>query len=397
MTTRNAWDGIERNVQSFEGSLRACGEGGRRLVEFDWAATPLGPLSGWSPALRSLVGMMMASAQPMALWYGPELTTIFNCGFAPILGKRAEVALGKPLYEAWHDVFDDILPMVQAALSGETVWREDLPLTMTRNGFEEQTFWTFSYSPVRDDEGRIAGFLDVVTETTGAVSLRRRMDEANHALASEVENARLALAAQQLAETQQEALRHELVHRIKNLLAIVQAIVSQSIRGATSTEAALESVSARLSAFGRAQDLLTSEGGSHARLRQVIDAALSPYRTADRFDLDGPEVSLNAQQSLGLSLALHELATNPTTYPASHYPGGRVAISWHVTGDDFSFGWKETGVPSPQSPTRRGFGSKLSEQIVAGYFSGAASSEYEPDGIAYRLTGKLVPDDPAGH
>lgn len=397
MITRNAWDGIERNVQTFEEALRASGECGRRIAEFDWSATPLGPLSTWSPALRSLVAMMMTSAQPMALWYGPELTTIFNCSFAPILGKRANTSLGRPLYETWHDVFDDILPMVQAALSGETVWREDLPLTMTRNGFEEQTFWTFSYSPVRDDDGRIAGFLDVVTETTDAVILRRRMDEANRSLEGEVENARIALAAQKAAEAEQKVLRHELVHRIKNLLAIVQAIVSQSIRGATSTEAALESVSARLSAFGRAQDLLTSEGGSHARLRQLIDAALSPYRTAERFDLDGPEVALNAQQSLGLSLALHELATNATKYGALHQPDGRVAISWRVNGDDFSFAWKETGVPGLASPTRRGFGSRLSEQIVAGYFSGSASCVYEPDGIAYYLTGKLMPDDAAGH
>lgn len=397
MKAQDLWSEIEQEPQTFEQILHACGQRGRAVAEFDWASTPLGPISGWGPALRNTVTTMMASAQPMALWYGPDLTTIFNHGFAPILGQRAETALGQPLHVVWHDVWSDIRPMVKAALSGETVWRDELPLTMTRNGYEEQTYWTFSYSPVYGDDGRIAGLLDVVTETTEAVILRRQMAEANRSLAAEIENGLTAIRAQQVAETDQQNLRSELVHRIKNLLAIVQAIVSQSIRGATSIEAAQDSVSARLAAFGRAQDLLTSEGGSQARLRQVIDAALSPYHTSGRFDYDGPEVFINAQQSLGISLALHELATNATKYGALHHPQGNVRLTWSLEGDRLSFCWKETGVPLPAAPSRRGFGSRLAEQIVAGYFSGEAKIDYEADGIAYRLSGRLMSDDTGGH
>lgn len=396
LRAQDLWSEIEREPKTFEQILHACGQRGQAVAEFDWASTPLGPISGWGPALRNTVATMMASAQPMALWYGPELTTIFNHGFAPLLGQRAETALGQPLHVVWHDVWSDIRPLVKIALSGETVWREELPLTLTRNGYEEQTYWTFSYSPLYDDDGRVAGFLDVVTETTEAVILRKQMAEANRSLAAEIENARTAIGAQQAAEAEQQVLRSELVHRIKNLLAIVQAIVSQSIRSATSIEAAQESVSARLAAFGRAQDLLTSEGGSQARLRQVIDAALSPYHTSERFHYDGPEVFINAQQSLGISLALHELATNATKYGALHHPQGSVRLSWGLEEDHFTFCWKETGVSLPVAPVRRGFGSRLAEQIVAGYFSGEAKTDYEADGIAYRLSGRLMPEKSAG-
>ena len=152
---------------------------GAAVRDFDWSATPLGPMADWPQWLRATVRNLLECGQPTALWVGQDLTTIFNDAFEPILGQRAPTALGKPFIEVWFDVWDDIRPLIERALAGEMVWMENLPLTMTRNGFEEETWWTFSYSPVRDDEGRVMGFLDTVTETTGAVLGDRRLSAVN--------------------------------------------------------------------------------------------------------------------------------------------------------------------------------------------------------------------------
>ncbi|MEJ1159285.1 sensor histidine kinase [Prosthecomicrobium sp. N25] len=389
MQDKRAWDGIATDPEGFPDRLRQYGPMGAEIAAFDWSTTPVGPIQAWPASLRTIVHTLASSGQPMALFYGPALTTIFNAGFAPILGGRAETALGLPLAVVWHDVYDEILPMVRQALSGRTVWMADLPLTMWRNGFAEETHWTFSYSPVLDDEGRVVGFLDVVTETTEAVSGRKALAAANQSLSAEIETARRALVARNEAERQRAALQRELVHRIKNLIAVVQAIVVQTIRAATSLDEAADTVTARLSAFGRAQDIFTESQWQAAPLHRIVGASLSPYsELLDRISVDGPDIELDAQQALGIALLLHELTTNALKYGALSKDGGRVAIRWESDSERFALSWEESGGAPIPPPGRKGFGSRLMERVVPSYFSGTASAIYPETGLVYRLEGQ---------
>jgi len=146
--------------------LTGTGELSERVREHVWSDTPLGPIDSWPPALRTTVELMLASRQAMCLVWGPQLTLIYNDAYAPILGLKHPAALGRPIQQVWSDVWADIEPMIRQALSGEAVWFEELHLVMERHGYPEDTWWQFSYSPARDDEGRIAGMLNVTTEMT---------------------------------------------------------------------------------------------------------------------------------------------------------------------------------------------------------------------------------------
>ena len=267
---------------------------------------------------------------------------------------------------------------VHEALVGRGTWTENLPLDMVRDGRPVPTFWTFSYSPLYDDKGEVAGLLNIVTETTEAVRDRE-------ALAAEVE---LTKAAQR----RHRVLQRELSLRMKNALAMVQAIVSQSLRHATDIVDGAHVATERIHILGRAQDMLTAADWEIADIREVVDAALAPHRDGTgRFVVDGRGVELNAEQAMGLSLAIHELATNATKYGALSKDDGRVAISWSTSKlEGFAFEWCKRGGPEARPPARRGFGSRLITRVVPSYFGETASIDYRPDGVVYNLEGGAV-------
>lgn len=144
---------------------------------FDWSTTPLGPVSSWSQGLRTAVGICMTSRFPMLVVWGPELIKIYNDGYRPILGAdKHPRALGAPAREVWQEIWDEIGPMFAKVLeTGEATWDEHGRLVIERNGFPEECYFTWGYSPLPDDDGTIAGVLDVVYETTDEVIARRRM------------------------------------------------------------------------------------------------------------------------------------------------------------------------------------------------------------------------------
>jgi PAS domain S-box-containing protein len=193
-------------------------------------------------------------------------------------------------------------------------------------------------------------------------------------------------------EAQQRDLTNELSHRIKNSLAMVQAIVSQSLRNADDTSLAQEVISARLSAMSRAQDILTNTNWASADIREVLDVALKPYLGGgDRFTFTGPSIRLSAQQGLGLSLAMHELATNATKYGSLSVIEGTVDITWSVNAKgEFVFDWSEIDGPTVVAPTRKGFGSRLIERSVAPYFEGVCTLSYLSSGVRFNLVGKIL-------
>lgn len=200
---------------------------------------------------------------------------------------------------------------------------------------------------------------------------------------------RVALVRQQ-AEEAQHVLTQEMAHRMKNTLAMVQAIVTQTLRQSANVEDGRNAISQRLVALGRAQDILTGSSFAEADAHAVVRAAMAPHQTQDqRITLSGPRVLLTSQQTLGLSLAIHELATNATKYGALSTGSGRVAVSWGRANGAFVLDWIETGGPPVSVPHGRGFGSRLIEQIIGSYFDGEGRIEFDPAGLRFKLVGTL--------
>lgn len=104
-----------------------------------------------------------------------------------------------------------------------------------------------------------------------------------------------------------------------------------------------------------------------------------------RFSFQGPELELSSRTALAMALAVHELATNAIKYGALSQDTGQIAVTWLVTDGDFKFEWREGGGPVVAAPTQRGFGSRMIERALAGYFSGQAAIEYAPSGVVFRL------------
>ncbi len=164
---------LETDLFAGSGAMRA------RCRDFDWASTPLGPVSSWTQSLRTIVSTLLASRQPMFLFWGPELVQVYNDSYRPSLGHggRAERALGAKGKEFWTDIWDIIGPQIEQVMSGgEATWFEDQLLPIERNGRLEEVYWTYSYSPVRDDDGSVGGTLVVCQETTRRMEAERELE-----------------------------------------------------------------------------------------------------------------------------------------------------------------------------------------------------------------------------
>jgi len=154
---------------------------------FDWSHTPIGPVETWSTALRSILATILSSPQPMFVSIEPGKVFFFNDPYRPMLGNRLHGAIGRRFDALWSDVWQDVSAHVEGALSGEASMHRDLPLTMTRHGFPEETWWTFSYAPLRDENGGIYGMIAVTTETTRAVRSSAALRALNASLEREVD------------------------------------------------------------------------------------------------------------------------------------------------------------------------------------------------------------------
>jgi hypothetical protein len=147
----------------------------RMVLDHDWSATALGDEAEWSVTLRSAAGTVLNSQFGMVLFCGPDLVQVYNDAYVPMLGDRHPWAMGARADEVWSDVWPDVQGLVSEVFAGRASRFDDLPLVMTRYGFDEETYFTFSYSPIVEPGGRVAALLNTVVETTPRVLAARRM------------------------------------------------------------------------------------------------------------------------------------------------------------------------------------------------------------------------------
>lgn len=152
------------------------GEMGKLMQQIDWDSTPLGPTETWPQSLRTALSICLTSLFPMLIWWGPEMVMLYNDAYRPILGSNKHpTSMGQRGHECWPEIWDVIGPMLEGVLTrGEATYSENQLLLLERNGYAEECYFTFSYSPIRDENG-ITGIFTAVTETTKQVLNERRL------------------------------------------------------------------------------------------------------------------------------------------------------------------------------------------------------------------------------
>lgn len=154
------------------------GQTGALMRVHDWSHSPLGAPNSWPQSLRSIVSVMLSSEFPMFVAWGPQLGFLYNDRYADILGAKHPAALGGRFEEIWAEIWNDIRPIIDQAIQGHATYHRNLPLLVNRREHEEQAWFTFSYSPIRDENGLVAGMFCAVMETTDQVlAERHRVEE----------------------------------------------------------------------------------------------------------------------------------------------------------------------------------------------------------------------------
>lgn len=352
------------------------GATGAVMRKFDWSATVLGLPESWSQTLRACLRTVLASRQPMWLWWGPQLIQFYNDALIPSLGGRHPDALGRPAADAWRESWDQIAERAAAAMAGQASYCQAEPLAMGRGAVEE-SYYTFSLSPVREEDGTVGGVIGIITDESDRV-------RASRLLALEIEHRRRI-------ERHQNLLLDELNHRVKNTLAAVQAMAMQTLKGVDAP--ARDAFLARLFALSGQHDLLTMDNWEGASLEGVVRRALRPWREEDRarFTVEGPAVHLDTKRALALGMGFHELASNAARYGALSNATGLVAVGWEIAPDGkmLKLTWRESGGPPVAHPRHRGFGLRLIEHGLGRELGGMVRLDFAPGGLVCEWIMKL--------
>ena len=471
------------------------GSAAQLVRDFAWGTTPLGRVETWPQSLKTATALLIHSPVPMVMLWGEAGVMIYNDAYSVFAGHRHPALFGSNVREGWPEVADFNDNVMKVGLGGGTLAYQDQELTLHRKGYPEQVWMNLDYSPVLDEDGKPAGVIAIVIETTDRVLAERRnreefqrlqrlfaqaptfmamvsgpdrrftlvnpeyrkliggrdvmgltvrdalpevvdqgfFDLLDHVFASGEAVTRAAqpillrwrdegpleerfvdfvyqpirdedgtiaqvfvqgsdVTERVRAENHQRLLINELNHRVKNTLAAVQSIVTQTLRHAPNPGDASRAITARIMALSGAHDVLTRESWDGADLRALVETAIHPFQGPgpDAFQMSGPDMRVGPYAAISISLALHELATNAVKYGALSTPAGRVRIGWSVGADQvFRLEWIETGGPVVTPSDRRGFGSRLILQVLPDQLQGAAELEYRPAGIAFRLTASV--------
>jgi two-component system CheB/CheR fusion protein len=225
--------------------------------------------------------------------------------------------------------------------------------------------WLEQWSPLKDRSGKVTGVNVVVEDIT---------ERKRH-------------------EKELQLLTREIAHRSKNLLSVVQAIIRQTALHAVAIEPFIADVDSRIAALGRSHDLLIERNWQGTDLRELIKSQLEPFNdpASGRVLLTGPHLTVCAEATQQLGLALHELATNSSKYGALSVPTGTVAIEWstdnHGAANEFSLRWIERGGPEvrPPDPDQHGFGSMVLTRLAPSRLNATAELQYDPKGLRWVL------------
>jgi len=315
------------------------------------------------------------------------------CDGVPCLGQR--LAEGAGLAIITDDaVLTADLAAIRVWVAEQQPW-SDMPfvlLTARGGGLERNP----AASRLSETFGNVS-FLERPFHPTTLLSLakaalrgRRRQYDARARLEElrlGEERLKTALVAERRAAEHQRLLIDELNHRVKNTLATVQSIATQTLRNAETTAQAYEGLETRLLALSRAHDVLTRESWEGADLVEVVAQAIAPYRASDgsRFRIEGQSVRINPRMSLAIAMALQELATNAVKYGALSTAAGTIEVVWSVsngaTPPRLNLRWGEAGGPPVRAPKRRGFGSRLIERNLARDLDGTVEIAFAETGV----------------
>ena len=297
---------------------------------------------------------------------GPAHTFLqANDAYRSLVGGRELVGLtvAQALPEVVGQGFVDLLDQVYA--SGEPYIGKQVPVMLRQAGESapRKHHIDFLYQPILSEDGEVSGIF-----------------VQGHDVTDQVEAERL------------QSLRHrELGHRLKNQLAMVQAIVNQTIRASNDIATAGATIAGRLQALSRAHESLVTGTTGLTSVREIVrmTAEIHEHGQLQRFRIEGPDVEIASRPALSLSLILHELTTNAVKYGALSSENGRVHVAWDVSGDEearrFTLSWRETGGPTVSPPSRSGAGTRLIRAGLAGTVSSAVTVDFEAAGILCRI------------
>ena len=211
--------------------------------------------------------------------------------------------------------------------------------------------------------------------------------------AARFSGATLDITERKEAEQHRVMLANELGHRVKNMLATVQAVANQTLRDDVTMAEARDRLSVRLVAMSRAQDILMGTGLASVQIESIVKTAIEPHAgDGERFRLGGPNVAVSARSALTFSMALHELATNAAKYGALSCHNGRVDIHWRISPSPepaFELTWSGSGGPPVKPPTHEGFGSRLIKGALTAELGATTSVGYAASGTAWRIATPL--------
>ena len=220
------------------------------------------------------------------------------------------------------------------------------------------------------------------------VGLRMLLEQAGIDARTLLAQAGIDAEQREAADRLQKLILEELHHRIKNTLATVSSITSQSLRTATTVQHGQQAIESRLLALGRAHDLLLQARWSSASLAHIVRGATEPYESEGqgRFSIHGPDLKIVSSAVIALAMTFNELCTNTTKFGALSVPAGRVEIAWTIDekNERLRLTWTETGGPEVQAPTRRSFGTRMIETLGK-QLNGEVEMIYAPEGLVYAL------------
>jgi len=315
--------------------------------------------------VRYLMGLFEQAPGYMAVLRGPDhIFELTNAAYVNLIGDRDFT--GKPMRDVMPEIVTqggvELLDEVYRTGKAYVGKRVRVQVCPVSGGPWKEIFVNFVFQPMVEATGVVWGIFIAGIDITDHIHAERHL----------------------------RLLNAELEHRVKNILAVVGATASQTLRE-HSTDAAFDSFQNRLAALGRAHDILTSASRPAASIRDVVENALAPHRpSAERISVSGAHIMVGSKQALALWLAIHELATNAIKYGALSNDRGRIDISWRkkLDGDTpiFRFVWREREGPPVKRPVKKGFGSELIEGGLAWNFGARVDVSYGTNGFTCRLT-----------